>query len=305
MKLYSVYFFNYLKYLLLVLPICLFISNPVLSEEQYKYPDIFALESDNQWTYKKKINGIISEISERVSVDSITFDSPTFFIEQTSSLGESTTNTWYQRTLAERILIGFETNGTVNLSYYFTNNTGLIEAWATIEVDQTKSSQATGTASWLPFNINLDVTVVAIESVTIPIGTFQAYHLKYVQTLNVLGLIESDEYSVWMLPFLPVLKYDYPEKGYTVELSSFKIKGGAIDMYTDTDNDSLKDFEELSIYHTHPNKRDTDNDGIDDHIEIQNNTDPLQSNAIMSDINKNGKIDMQDVIMIFQALTTN
>ncbi|OGH59779.1 MAG: hypothetical protein A2725_02050 [Candidatus Magasanikbacteria bacterium RIFCSPHIGHO2_01_FULL_33_34] len=43
----------------------------------------------------------------------------------------------------------------------------------------------------------------------------------------------------------------------------------------DTDNDSLTDFEELEFYNTSPYLPDTDSDGIDDNIEIENGTNPL------------------------------
>ena len=33
----------------------------VFSENQYEYPDIFALESGNQWIYSKNMNGVTSE----------------------------------------------------------------------------------------------------------------------------------------------------------------------------------------------------------------------------------------------------
>lgn len=43
----------------------------------------------------------------------------------------------------------------------------------------------------------------------------------------------------------------------------------------DTDNDTLSDFEELEFYNTSPYLPDTDSDGINDNIEIENGTDPL------------------------------
>src|SRR3989339_859876 len=43
----------------------------------------------------------------------------------------------------------------------------------------------------------------------------------------------------------------------------------------DTDNDTLSDYEELEFYNTSPYLPDTDSDGTDDNIEIENGTDPL------------------------------
>lgn len=42
----------------------------------------------------------------------------------------------------------------------------------------------------------------------------------------------------------------------------------------DTDGDSIPDIEEKNIYKTDPTKKDTDNDSIDDHLEILQNTNP-------------------------------
>lgn len=43
----------------------------------------------------------------------------------------------------------------------------------------------------------------------------------------------------------------------------------------DTDRDGLNDFEELNFYETSPYLPDTDSDGIDDKVEIEQGTDPL------------------------------
>lgn len=43
----------------------------------------------------------------------------------------------------------------------------------------------------------------------------------------------------------------------------------------DTDHDGLNDFEELNFYETSPYLPDTDSDGIDDKVEIEQGTDPL------------------------------
>ena len=43
----------------------------------------------------------------------------------------------------------------------------------------------------------------------------------------------------------------------------------------DTDRDGLNDYEELSFYETSPYLPDTDSDGIDDKVEIEQGTDPL------------------------------
>jgi len=275
--------------MLLILP------SLVFSEGAYQLPDIFALEPGNQWTYIKNINGIVSEITESVQADFSSFGTPTFQIKQTSDMAEPTTNNWYQRTDQSMILKGFKTNGQLlDLFYKFTDNTGLIERWNPLIVGQIQSSQATGSATLISFNIDLNVRVISIEPLTVPLGTFNAYKLQFEQSLNASGMIEYDQYSVWVLPYLPVLKISYPAKGMTLELSSFQIKGGTVNCNTDTDGDTLKDYEELAVYHTHPAKCDTDNDGIDDQIEIQKGSDPLYVNK---------KVAMKDVIRLLKFLS--
>jgi hypothetical protein len=146
------------------------------------------------------------------------------------------------------------------------------------------------------------VTVVSLETITVPAGTFQAYKLQCTESTTALFFNETNQYSIWVIPYLPILKYDCPDKGYVLELSSFKIKGGSVDITTDTDGDALMDYEELTIYHTHPAKKDTDNDGIDDPTEIANNTDPIRSD-IHGDVNNNGRLDLTDLMIILKFLS--
>ncbi|ETR69561.1 MAG: hypothetical protein OMM_03861 [Candidatus Magnetoglobus multicellularis str. Araruama] len=280
-----------------------------MSDETYQYPDIFALETGNQWTYFKNINGVVSKITENVYRDSFNFDVETFKITQTSSIEEPTSINWYQRSNDSMILKGFETTGQlIDLFYKFTNNTGLAEVWNPFVIDETRTSQATGTNEIIEFQMSLDVSVISRETITIPLGTFQAFKLKCNKTLDVISMstTESEEYTIWVVPYLPVLKFYYPKEGYQIELSSFKIKGGTIDNESDTDNDTLKDYEELILFQTNPSKCDTDNDGINDNIEIENGTDPLTKNSeISGDVTNDGLIDLKDVIKILKSLVNH
>ena len=53
-----------------------------------------------------------------------------------------------------------------------------------------------------------------------------------------------------------------------------------LNVLPDSDGDGLTDANEISVYHTDPNKMDTDGDGIDDYTEIQNyGTDPNKADT--------------------------
>ncbi|MEK9174034.1 MAG: hypothetical protein AAB845_02090, partial [Patescibacteria group bacterium] len=47
----------------------------------------------------------------------------------------------------------------------------------------------------------------------------------------------------------------------------------------DSDTDGLTDQAEIEVYFTNPTNADTDNDGIDDGVEILNTTNPLLKNS--------------------------
>lgn len=62
----------------------------------------------------------------------------------------------------------------------------------------------------------------------------------------------------------------------------------------DSDNDGIFDDNEISIYHTDPQKLDTDNDGYDDNLEIKNGYSPLKDNRArlgQSDFDNDGLSD--------------
>lgn len=56
------------------------------------------------------------------------------------------------------------------------------------------------------------------------------------------------------------------------------------DTYVDTDNDGLGDIDEITIFHTDPNNKDSDNDGYDDGLEIKNGYSPTQPNKKLREI---------------------
>ncbi len=53
---------------------------------------------------------------------------------------------------------------------------------------------------------------------------------------------------------------------------------------TDSDHDGLSDYDEIHIYHTDPNKADTDGDGFSDGSEIKNGFSPLVKGKKLRDV---------------------
>lgn len=54
------------------------------------------------------------------------------------------------------------------------------------------------------------------------------------------------------------------------------------DMFKDSDDDGLTDYEERHIYHTNPHKRDTDGDGASDGLEVKYGRNPLGKGSIIN-----------------------
>jgi hypothetical protein len=67
-----------------------------------------------------------------------------------------------------------------------------------------------------------------------------------------------------------VAKYEDKENSYSAFLDDTTLL-----QQIDTDNDTLTDYEEFEFYKTSPYLPDTDSDGINDNVEIENGTDPL------------------------------
>ncbi len=72
----------------------------------------------------------------------------------------------------------------------------------------------------------------------------------------------------------------------------------------DRDLDGLDDYQELFVYYTNPFDNDTDNDCINDNVEILGGTDPnsyLDFN-ILGDLDNNGFVEFDDILPFIRAL---
>ncbi len=148
------------------------------------------------------------------------------------------------------------------------------------------------------FNISLTVDVVAKETVTLDIGTLEAYKLKYVLSWWDDDEGETETFYQWIVPYLGAVKYE-DDEGYLEELTSFTIGGGTITQDTDADNDGLKDYQELVVYGTYWQEADTDGDGCEDGAEVSGGRNPILSDP-QGDLNDDCTVDLQDAIIALQ-----
>lgn len=77
----------------------------------------------------------------------------------------------------------------------------------------------------------------------------------------------------------------------TINLEATKFK--------DSDGDGLTDYLEIEIYHTNPNKKDTDDDGFNDNDEISLGFSPLSETKSKSDTDQDGLLNYQEIFVYF------
>ncbi len=71
------------------------------------------------------------------------------------------------------------------------------------------------------------------------------------------------------------------------------------DWTKDTDQDSLSNYLEQTIYHTDPLKSDTDGDGFNDNVEISLGLSPLSETKSKADTDTDGLLDYQEIFVYF------
>lgn len=65
----------------------------------------------------------------------------------------------------------------------------------------------------------------------------------------------------------------------------------------DSDGDGLNDYLEIEIYHTNPNKKDTDDDGFNDNDEISLGFSPLSETKSKSDTDRDNLLNYQEIFV--------
>ena len=208
--------------------------------------DLFGLEVGNLWTYQGIDQGIsYTEESEVISIDQTTFPTTTYIVE--SNANGETFKAWYEKTPGELKLWGIQEVATGEFIRF---SAGLVEAWYPMQVGDQRYSYATVESNFYPgiiLNTSLTADVLAKEPVTLSFGELEAYKIRFRLRLWGYGEDETDTYYQWAVPYLGWVKYQDAE--YLYELTAFAIGGGTITQETDTDDDGLKDYEEL-IYNT-------------------------------------------------------
>lgn len=263
-------------------------------------PDIFGIEVGNLWTYQGTYQGSsYTNVEEIVSLDQTTFPTTTYIFESRED-GSWESTEWYEKTSSELRLWGNkeEDAGEILTSKF---SKGFLVAWYPIEVGDHRESSGTMEIAEYPgfvFNISLTVDVAAKETVTLDIGTLEAYKLKYVLSWWGYDEGETETFYQWIVPYLGVVKYE-DDKGYQEELTSFTIGGGTISQDTDADNDGLKDYQELVVYGTYWQEADTDGDGCEDGAEVSGGRNPILPDP-QGDLNDDCIVDLQDAIIALQ-----
>jgi len=147
-----------------------------------------------------------------------------------------------------------------------------------MQVNDHKYSSATTILQGYTFNISLTADVVAVESVNLSFGTFEAYKVRYKLRVWGHGIDEKTKFYYWVVPYIGFVKYK--DANFLEELTSFAIGGGTITQETDEDGDGLKDYEEFIVYNTNWQNPDTDDDGLSDGDEVNTySTDPNDSDS--------------------------
>ena len=161
----------------------------------------------NQWTFIFSGDyGPYSLIREVAQLDVITFPIPTF-VMTSSSGGTVWDQRWFSVTLSDlkiwRVSSYDETDGWTTLVF----NSGVTWAKNPIIVGDNWVSNVTGTltdnSGSYPFSVSVTSTVQAYEFVTVPQGTYKAYKINHLFSLN--GGDPSNE-TYWVVPYLGVVK---------------------------------------------------------------------------------------------------
>ena len=138
------------------------------------------------------------------------------------------------------------------------------------------------------------MTVLSYEQLSLTIGIFDAYRLRYNFTVGSRpGGTSSQTFDWWVVPYLGVIKQQTP--GGEENVMSFAIGEGTITQDSDADRDNLSDYQEIFVYDTPYLNPDSDGDDCLDGEEVHGGRDPKFSDP-QGDLNMDCAFDLKDAI---------
>jgi len=109
----------------------------------------------------------------------------------------------------------------------------------------------TGSGTWdgTPFNATVQSTLMSYANVIVPLGTYKAYQIQRVITLDIAGVVENRTF--WFVPYIGVVKDVYDEEITDTEvLASMRIKKDIDDFDRDGQSDLAGITSANQIYYT-------------------------------------------------------
>ena len=257
-------------------------------------PDVFVQDPGNEFNYQGTdyVYGSYT-LKETVYLDTSTFYPTTTYKWVLKEDGCDAGNEWFEKGTGVLKLRGLRIWDNEEYEWLtFKFSTGLPMAWYPMkQIGYNESNSTTMTVNQISgFNVSINVTVLAKESVALGFDTLEAYKMKYILTISGLENLQITFYQ-WQVPYIGCIKYTDDECEET--LTSFKIGGGTITQNTDTDGDGLKDYRELAVYNTNRESSDTDGDKIPDGWEVTYGLDPTTNDA-SSDKDNDGYSNLQE-----------
>ena len=147
---------------------------------------VFAMEVGNQWIYDSNIQRRITKINQT------SFPTDTYEMEILVN-GVLMAKEWYQTTSEQMLFWGQESSDSL---YRF--DKGLLVVWFPLSVGEQKTSSA-AVVGYPGQTVDVTVDVLSFEEVTLSLGIFGVYKLRYNFTATCPGGISSQTYDWWVV----------------------------------------------------------------------------------------------------------